>query len=43
MKKFVLIFGLALVMANLNAQEKGQFVLQTESNAGILFCYPFQG
>jgi len=43
MKKFVLIFGLALVMANLNAQEKGQFVLQTEANAGILFCYPFQG
>jgi hypothetical protein len=37
MKKFVLIFGLAFVMANLNAQEKGQFVLQAEANAGVLF------
>ena len=43
MKKFILILGLVFVTANLNAQEKGQFVLQAEVNAGILFCHPYQG
>ena len=44
MKKTIfLIFGLLLVMGSLKAQEQGQFVLQAEANAGIMFCYPFQG
>ena len=43
MKKLILILGLVFVTANLNAQEKGQFVLQAEVNAGILFCHPYQG
>lgn len=43
MKKLILILGLVFVTANLNAQEKGQFVLQAEANAGILFCHPYQG
>ena len=37
MKKLILILGLVFVMANLNAQEKGQSVLQAEADAGVLF------
>ena len=43
MKKIVLSLGLLLIVCSLSAQEKGQFVLQAEANAGILFCYPYQG
>lgn len=43
MKKTILLLGLLLIVCSLNAQEKGQFVLQAEANAGILFCYPYQG
>lgn len=42
-KTILLLFGLLLATGSLNAQEKGQFVLQAEANAGIMFCYPFQG
>ena len=42
-KPIFLFFGLLFAMGNLGAQEKGQFVLQAEANAGILFCYPFLG
>ena len=43
MKRLFLSLVLLLNICNLNAQEKGQFVLQAEANAGILFCYPYQG
>ena len=43
MRKLTLLFGLLLTLGSLNAQEKGQFVLQAEANAGILFCFPYQG
>jgi len=43
MRKLTLLFGLLLTLGSLHAQEKGQFVLQAEANAGILFCYPYQG
>ena len=43
MRKLTLLFGLLLTLGSLYAQEKGQFVLQAEANAGILFCYPYQG
>ena len=43
MKRNIFLFGLLLALGGLHAQEKGQFVLQAEANAGILFCYPFQG
>ena len=43
MKGNIFLFGLLLAIGGLHAQEKGQFVLQAEANAGILFCYPFQG
>ena len=43
MKKTMLLLGLLLTVCSLSAQEKGQFVLQAEANAGILFCYPYQG
>ena len=43
MKKTVLLLGLLLTVCSLHAQEKGQFVLQAEANAGILFCHPYQG
>ena len=43
MKRNILLFGLLLAIGSLHAQEKGQFVLQAEANAGILFCYPYQG
>lgn len=42
-KPIFLFFGLLFAMGNLGAQEKGQFVLQAEANAGIMFCYPFLG
>ncbi|KWW41653.1 MAG: hypothetical protein F083_867 [bacterium F083] len=38
-----MLLGLLLTLGNLYAQEKGQFMLQAEANAGILFCYPYQG
>ena len=38
-----MLFGLLLTLGSLHAQEKGQFVLQAEANAGILFCHPYQG
>ena len=37
MKRLILVFGLVFIMTGLNAQEKGQFVLQAEANAGVLF------
>lgn len=37
MKRNILLFGLLLVIGGLHAQEKGQFVLQAEANAGVLF------
>ena len=43
MKKLVWFLGMLLVIGSLHAQEKGQFLLQAEANAGILFCYPYQG
>ena len=43
MRKLTLLLGLLLTLGSLHAQEKGQFVLQAEANAGILFCHPFQG
>lgn len=43
MKRNIFLFGLLLALGGLHAQEKGQFVLQAEANAGILFCYPYQG
>ena len=43
MRKLTLLFGLLLTLGSLHAQEKGQFVLQAEANAGILFCHPYQG
>ena len=43
MKRNIFLFGLLLALGGLHAQEKGQFVLQAETNAGILFCYPYQG
>jgi len=43
MRKLTLLLGLLLTLGNLYAQEKGQFMLQAEANAGILFCYPYQG
>lgn len=43
MRKLTLLLGLLLTLGSLHAQEKGQFVLQAEANAGILFCYPYQG
>ena len=43
MKKTLVLFWLMLITFGLNAQEKGQFVLQAEANAGILFCHPYQG
>ena len=42
-KTILLLFVLLFAMGSLSAQEKGQFVLQTEANAGIMFCYPYQG
>ena len=43
MKKIVLFLGMLLVIGSLHAQEKGQFGLQAEANAGILFCHPYHG
>ena len=43
MKTKFIVLGLLLAISSLHAQEKGQFVLQAEANAGILFCYPYQG
>ena len=43
MKRNIFLFGLLLALGGLHAQEKGQFVLQAEANAGILFCFPYQG
>lgn len=43
MRKLTLLLGLLLTLGSLHAQEKGQFVLQAEANAGILFCFPYQG
>ena len=43
MRKLALLFGLLFTLGNLSAQEKGQFVLQAEADAGVLFCYPYQG
>ena len=37
MRKLTLLFGLLLTLGSLYAQEKGQFVLQAEANAGVLF------
>ena len=37
MKRLILVFGLVFIMTGLSAQEKGQFVLQAEANAGLLF------
>ena len=37
MKRLILVFGLVFIMTGLIAQEKGQFVLQAEANAGVLF------
>ena len=37
MKRLILVFGLVFIITGLNAQEKGQFVLQAEANAGLLF------
>ena len=37
MKRLILVFGLVFIMTGLIAQEKGQFVLQAEVNAGVLF------
>ena len=37
MKRLILVFGLVFIITGLNAQEKGQFVLQAEANAGVLF------
>jgi hypothetical protein len=37
MRKLTLLFGLLLTLGSLHAQEKGQFVLQAEANAGVLF------
>ena len=36
-KTIVLLLGLLITVCNLHAQEKGQFVLQAEANAGVLF------
>ena len=43
MRKLTLLLGLLLTLGSLHAQEKGHFVLQAEANAGILFCFPYQG
>ena len=43
MKTKFIVLGLLLAISSLHAQEKGQFVVQAEANAGILFCYPYQG
>ena len=37
MKKLLVFFWLMLIAFGLNAQEKGQFILQAEANAGVLF------
>ena len=37
MRKLTLLFGLLLTLGSLQAQDKGQFVLQAEANAGGLF------
>ena len=37
MKRTILFLGLMLIAFGLSAQEKGQFVLQAEANAGVLF------
>ena len=37
MRKLTLLFGLLLTLGSLHAQEKGQFMLQAEANAGVLF------
>ena len=37
MKKTILLLGMLLTVCSLSAQEKGQFVLQAEANAGVLF------
>ena len=37
MKRIILFLGLMLIAFGLSAQEKGQFVLQAEANAGVLF------
>ena len=36
-RTIVLLLGLLFVVCSLSAQEKGQFVLQAEANAGVLF------
>ncbi len=43
MKKTVLFLALLLIISDLRAQKRGRFVLQAEANAGILFCFPYQG
>lgn len=42
-KLLVFMSAIFLATGSLNAQKKGQFVLQAEANAGILFCHPYQG
>ena len=42
-KTIVLLLGLLFIVCSLQEKKKGQFVLQAEANAGILFCYPYQG
>ena len=37
MKTKFIVLGLLLAISRLHAQEKGQFVLQAEANAGVLF------
>ena len=37
MRRNILLLGLLLTVCSLSAQEKGQFVLQAEANAGVLF------
>ena len=37
MKRLILVFGLVFIITGLDAQEKGQFVLQAEANAGVFF------
>ncbi len=37
MKTKFIVLGLLLAISSLHAQEKGQFVLQAEANAGVLF------
>ena len=43
MKKTILFLFMLLVINSFSAQEKGQFVIQAEADAGFLFCYPYQG